>query len=73
MNGRDNISGDQMAANAGNANIERSDSQVLDRKIQDAIGRSLKAHYDDIVSEPVPDRLLALLAELEAKEKGRDN
>jgi Anti-sigma factor NepR len=44
---------------------------VLDQRIQDAIGRSLKAHYDDLVSAPVPDRLLALLAELEAKEEGR--
>jgi Anti-sigma factor NepR len=42
----------------------------LDPKIQEALGRALKAHYDDLVSAPIPDRLLALLAELEAKEQG---
>ncbi len=40
--------------------------------MQDAIGRSLQAHFDDIASAPVPDKFLVLLAELEAKEIGRD-
>lgn len=40
----------------------------LDNRIQDILGRSLKAHYDDIVAAPMPDRFLSLLAELEAKE-----
>jgi hypothetical protein len=42
---------------------------VLDRRIQDAIGRSLRAHYDDLIKAPVPDRFLVLLAELEAMEQ----
>ncbi|PTM51838.1 NepR family anti-sigma factor [Phreatobacter oligotrophus] len=42
---------------------------VLDPRIQEAIGKSLKAHYDDLVKAPVPDRFLVLLAELEAKER----
>lgn len=41
---------------------------VLDPKVQESIGRSLKAHYDDIVSAPVPDKFLVLLAQLEAIE-----
>lgn len=41
---------------------------VLDPKVQESIGRSLKAHYDDIVNAPVPDKFLVLLAQLEAKE-----
>jgi hypothetical protein len=44
----------------------------LDPRIQDAIGKSLKAHYDDLISAPIPDRLLVLLAELEAKERRND-
>lgn len=40
----------------------------LDAKIQEALGRSLRAHYDDIVRAPIPDKFLVLLAELEAKE-----
>jgi Anti-sigma factor NepR len=45
---------------------------VLGELVQSAIGRSLKAHFDDIANAPVPDKFLALLAELEAKESGRD-
>ncbi len=45
---------------------------VLDPRIQDAIGKSLKAHYDDLIGAPIPDRLLVLLAELEAKERRND-
>lgn len=42
---------------------------VLDPRIQEAIGKSLRAHYDDLTNAPVPDRFLVLLAELEAKER----
>ena len=42
---------------------------LLDPKIQDSIGRSLKAHYDDLVNSPVPDKFLVLLAQLEAREQ----
>lgn len=31
-----------------------------------AIGRRLKAYYDDVASEPVPDRFLSLLDALDA-------
>ncbi|WP_156323373.1 NepR family anti-sigma factor [Bosea sp. AAP35] len=41
---------------------------MLDPRVQESIGRSLKAHYDDIVSAPVPDKFLVLLAQLEATE-----
>jgi hypothetical protein len=41
----------------------------LDAKLLDAIGRAVRAHYDDIVKAPLPDRLLDLLADLEAKER----
>ncbi|RYE30617.1 MAG: hypothetical protein EOP23_18570 [Hyphomicrobiales bacterium] len=42
---------------------------VLDPKVQESIGRSLKAHYDDIVNAPVPDKFLMLLAQLEDTEQ----
>lgn len=41
---------------------------LLDPKVQESIGRSLKAHYDDLINAPVPDRFLMLLAQLEASE-----
>ncbi|WP_185983554.1 NepR family anti-sigma factor [Aureimonas mangrovi] len=40
-----------------------------------AIGRRLKAYYDDVAGEPVPDRFLSLLDALDAaasKERPRD-
>ena len=45
---------------------------VLGGLMQDTIGRSLQAHFDDIANAPVPDKFLVLLAELEAKETSRD-
>ena len=42
--------------------------------VQVAIGKRLKAYYDDVASEPVPDRFLSLLDALDAAEsasKGR--
>lgn len=41
----------------------------LDARSQEAIGKSLKAHYDDLVKLPIPDRFLELLSLLEAKER----
>lgn len=48
---------------------EGGDEHVLNPKAQESIGRSLKAHYDDIVNSPVPDKFLVLLAQLEASEQ----
>lgn len=41
----------------------------LDPRIQDVIGKSLKAHFDDILAAPMPDRFLVLLSELESREQ----
>ena len=41
----------------------------LDAKVLDAIGRALKAHYDDLVHAPLPDRFLDLLADLDWEER----
>lgn len=43
----------------------------LDRDIQLRIGEGLRAMYDDIVKQGVPDRFADLLSKLE--EKGQDN
>lgn len=58
------------AAMAGSGEDRDEDFElILDPKVQESIGRSLKAHYDDIVSAPVPDKFLVLLAQLEAIER----
>lgn len=41
---------------------------VIDPRLDKLIGRSLQAHYADIVSAPLPDTILVLLAQLEARE-----
>ncbi|MBV8105119.1 MAG: hypothetical protein JO223_10945 [Hyphomicrobiales bacterium] len=41
----------------------------LDARSQEAIGRALKAHYDDLVRAPVPDKFMELLDRLEAREQ----
>lgn len=41
----------------------------IDSELQAHIGRHLKASYDDILGQDVPDRFLELLQKLEAKEK----
>ncbi|MEI5668077.1 NepR family anti-sigma factor [Bosea sp. CCNWLW174] len=51
------------------ARAEPDDERVLDPRVQESIGRSLKAHYDDLISAPVPDRFLVLLAQLEDTER----
>ncbi len=42
---------------------------ALDPKVLDTIGRALKAHYDDLVQTPLPEKFLDLLARLEKEEK----
>ena len=40
----------------------------LEPELQDRIGIQLRAVYDGILNEPVPERFLKLLAELERKQ-----
>ena len=44
---------------------------MLDRTVQAQIGRMLREHFSGVAGEPVPERFVALLAELEAKEASR--
>ena len=51
------------------ARAEIDEDMALDPRVQESIGRSLKAHYDDLVTAPIPDLFLVLLAQLEATEQ----
>lgn len=44
----------------------------LDKSVQTAIGARLRAYYDGVEREPVPDRFAELLKQLEKKEPGGD-
>jgi CRISPR/Cas system type I-B associated protein Csh2 (Cas7 group RAMP superfamily) len=46
-------------------------SPEMDVELQAHIGRHLKASYDDILVQNVPDRFLDLLKSLEAREKSQ--
>ena len=45
-----------------------SERPRLDAESQAQIGRMLKAMYDEVAQEQIPDKLLDLLRKLEAKE-----
>lgn len=63
---------DDAPASASAASAEAdagSDAIMVDPRLDRLIGRSLQAHYADIVATPLPDQILVLLAQLEAKEK----
>lgn len=44
---------------------------MVDRGMQAQLGQQLRALFDHVAGEPVPERLLKLLEELESKEKKR--
>ncbi|MBE7186230.1 MAG: hypothetical protein INR68_17690 [Methylobacterium mesophilicum] len=44
-------------------------ASATDLGANSAIGRKLKAFYDDVASEPVPDRFLSLLDALDKAEQ----
>lgn len=60
--------GEEMQTGTGLASSEHAGPQI-DSRIQHEIGKHLRAHYDDIVNEPVPDKFMELLAKLEQSVK----
>jgi hypothetical protein len=48
----------------------RAPPRKLDRSVQTAIGARLRAYYDGVAREAIPDRFVELLKELEKKELG---
>ena len=45
-----------------------ADDAGLDANAMESIGRALKAHYDDLVKAPLPERLRQLIGSLDADE-----
>lgn len=46
----------------------KGEAMRLDQDVQAHIGRQLRAGYVDILNQPVPDRFLELLSELDRKQ-----
>jgi hypothetical protein len=43
----------------------------IDTRIQREIGKQLRAIYDDVINEPVPNRFMELLEKLERSTSGK--
>ncbi len=52
-------------------NVE--EAKVLDPQLDAIIGARLRSYYDNLLSEPVPDRILELLMQLDAKDKRKNS
>lgn len=52
-------------------NVE--EAKVLDPQLDAIIGARLRSYYDTLLSEPVPDRILELLMQLDAKDKNKNS
>lgn len=66
---------DQNNRKGPDLNAASTHTSGMDHGTSSAIGRRLKAYYDDVASEPVPDRFLSLLNALDAvesKSRSRD-
>jgi hypothetical protein len=59
-------SGEMSELSAANA---QNEDPILGQDIQSHLGRTLKASYEEMVRQPVPDKFHQLLKELERREK----
>jgi Anti-sigma factor NepR len=58
-------------ATAGPTKEEAPQEGMIERSLQAQLGRQLRTIFSDVAEEPVPDRFVKLLEELEAREKRR--
>ena len=55
-----------------NVNGDPGPEPALPPHVATVLGEQLQAYYAKLMSEPVPDRFVQLLAQLDAKESGSD-
>ena len=69
----DDAAADQTGEQSGSvpdAQAGRAANAAPVTDVQAYIGRQLRAVYDDVAKQPIPDRFLALMQQLEAKGAG---
>jgi hypothetical protein len=49
--------------------MDGADGVYLEPHIQEQLGRVLRSFCDDLVQQPIPDKFVMLLAQLEAKQR----
>jgi hypothetical protein len=67
MNDKTKGSGQDMLSGVSRS-TRRDSSGALDKETQTKIGQQLRAMYDDVVRQGVPDRFADLLKELDRRE-----
>ena len=61
----------EQARSAASGGTATGPAAKLDADVQRFIGNQLRAVYDEVVKEPVPERFVKLLEELERKQAKR--
>jgi hypothetical protein len=64
---RDN--GDGLHGDVQAEPVDGADGLYLEPQIQEQLGRVLRSFCDDLVQQPIPDKFVMLLAQLEAKQR----
>lgn len=53
----------------GDDQVDGVDAAFLEPHIQEQLGRVLRSFCDDLIQQPIPDKFVVLLAQLEAKQR----
>ena len=61
---------DEMTPTSEPATAGSHPSRKADKGVQTAIGTRLRAYYDEVARETIPDRFVELLKQLESKDPG---
>jgi Anti-sigma factor NepR len=64
--------GKSVATVARETSVSSSTEPGLDRNIQARIGDNLRAMYDELLQQPVPDRFKDLLGQIDKRRDGRE-
>lgn len=63
--------GSRIAPEAGSAQGEDAGGPPVSADMQQFIGRQLRAVFDDVAKQPIPDRFLELMKQLDGKTSAR--
>ena len=71
-NNRTALEGPEALEDLLNVNGDPGPEPILPLHVATFLGEQLQAYYAQLMSEPVPDRLIQLLKQLDGKERDRD-
>lgn len=65
------LAGGAAEARRREEDMEPPEAAFLEPHIQEQLGRVLRTFCDDLIHQPIPDKFVVLLAQLEAKQRER--